>query len=137
MSRVQERLKREQLENEARITEERRASDIARQAQLKKIEELQNNASSETVRAPVKAPEQAITSNIPSSTAGVQTVSVTTDREQTLYRSAVTAYKIGDCTQSIKTFDAFTKAYPNSPFSSDAAYYRKDCVDRLATSAAR
>jgi TolA-binding protein len=137
VSKAQERLKREQLENEARITEERRAADVARQAQLKKIEELQNNASVESVRAPVKAPEQAIPSNTPPSAASVQTVSVTTGREQTLYRSAVTAYKIGDCTESVRAFDAFSKAYPNSPFSSDAAYYRKDCADRLAASAAR
>jgi TolA-binding protein len=122
------------MENETRSTEERRVADVARQAQLKKIEELQNRTEVETANTPVKAPEPALPANNPPSAASVQTISVTTDREQTLYRSAVTAYKIGDCTESVKAFDAFSKAYPSSPFSSDAAYYRKDCVDRLATS---
>ncbi len=76
-------------------------------------------------------------SQISPAAASVHTTSVTTDREQTLYRSAVTAYKIGACSESIKTFDAFTKAYPDSPFTSDAAYYRKDCADRLSAAASR
>ncbi|MDD2854932.1 MAG: hypothetical protein PHU01_05320 [Desulfuromonadaceae bacterium] len=67
-----------------------------------------------------------------SSSSDVQTVSVTTAAEQTLYRSAVSAYKIGDCRESIKVFDNFLKAYPNSPFSADAAYYRKDCSERIS-----
>ena len=137
VSATQERLHRERTENEARSTEERRVADVARQAQLKKIEELQNRTAVETVNAAAKAPEQVIPADNPPSAASVQTVSVTTDREQTLYRSAVTAYKIGDCTESVKAFDAFSKAYPNSPFSSDAAYYRKDCADRLTTTDAR
>ncbi len=62
--------------------------------------------------------------------ANVQTTSATTDREQTLYRSAVVAYKIGDCKESIKAFDRFLALYPASPFAQDAAYYRKDCAER-------
>ncbi len=63
-------------------------------------------------------------------TANVQTTSPSSDREQTLYRSAVVAYKIGDCTESIKFFDRFLVLYPNSPFAQDAIYYRKDCAER-------
>ncbi|MDU0459962.1 MAG: hypothetical protein RW306_14655 [Geobacteraceae bacterium] len=63
-------------------------------------------------------------------TANVQTTSPTGDREQILYRSAVVAYKIGDCAESIKFFDQFLTLYPNSPFAQDAVYYRKDCADR-------
>lgn len=62
--------------------------------------------------------------------ANVQTTSATTSREQTLYRSAVVAYKIGDCKESIKSFDRFLAMYPFSPFAQDAAYYRKDCAER-------
>ena len=62
--------------------------------------------------------------------ANAQTTSATTDREQTLYRSAVVAYKTGDCKESIKSFDRFLALYPNSPFAQDAAYYRKDCAER-------
>ncbi|HCE67780.1 MAG TPA: hypothetical protein DER40_09765 [Geobacter sp.] len=65
-------------------------------------------------------------------TANVQTTSPSGDREQTLYRSAVVAYKIGDCTESIKFFDRFLTLYPNSPFAQDAVYYRKDCAERPA-----
>lgn len=134
---AQERLRRERAENEERSTEERRAADAARQAQAKRIEELQNKTVSEVSGTPGKVPAQPLPVDNQPPTAQVQTVSVTTDREQTLYRSAVTAYKIGDCAESIKAFDAFTKAYPHSPFSSDAAYYRKDCTDRQAATAAR
>lgn len=63
-------------------------------------------------------------------TANVQTTSPTGDREQILYRSAVVAYKIGDCAESIKFFDQFLTLYPDSPFAQDAVYYRKDCADR-------
>jgi MSHA biogenesis protein MshL len=133
VSAAQERLKRERQENEERNAEERRAADAARQAQLKKIEELQNAPVIETVNVSAKeSVQQTVPKDSPPAVASVQTVSVTTDREQILYRSAVTAYKIGDCTESIKIFDAFTKSYPGSPFISDAAYYRKDCLDRLA-----
>ncbi|OGU16139.1 MAG: hypothetical protein A2076_05730 [Geobacteraceae bacterium GWC2_53_11] len=131
---AEERLKRERLENEARSSEERRIADAARQAQLRKIEELQNSASIQPVSTPATVPVQPQPAEAPQPPAAVQTVSVTTDREQTLYRSAVTAYKIGDCSESIKAFDTFTKEYPGSPFISDAAYYRKDCADRLASS---
>jgi len=65
-------------------------------------------------------------------TANVQTTSLSSDREQILYRSAVVAYKIGDCTESIKFFDRFLTLYPNSPFAQDAVYYRKDCAERPA-----
>jgi len=134
VSAAQERLKRERQENEERSAEERRAADAARQAQLKKIEELQNTPAIETVNVSAKeSAQQTVPKDSPPAAVSVQTVSVTTDREQILYRSAVTAYKIGDCTESIKIFDAFTKSYPDSPFISDAAYYRKDCVDRLAS----
>lgn len=129
---AEERLNRERLENEAKSAEERRLADAARQAQLKKIEELQNSAGLQTAATPAPLPVQPKPAEAPQPPAAVQTVSVTTDREQTLYRSAVTAYKIGDCTESIKSFDTFTKTYPESPFISDAAYYRKDCADRLA-----
>ncbi|MEI7817319.1 MAG: hypothetical protein WCI45_09035, partial [Desulfuromonadales bacterium] len=122
----QERLKRERLENGVRSAEERRASDAARQDQQRKIEATKV----ETIYT-----QQQVDNAPPSSS--VQTVSVTTDREQILYRSAVTAYKIGDCTESVKSFDNFTKTYPNSPFAGDAAYYRKDCTDRLAIAAGR
>jgi TolA-binding protein len=131
---VQERLKKERMENEARSAVERQAANAARQAQQRKIEELQNSAAIETVSTPIKVPAQQAVESNPQPTGSVQTVSVTTDREQTLYRSAVTAYKVGDCTESIKTFDALTKSYPNSPFASDAAFYRKDCYERLAES---
>lgn len=131
---AEERLKRERLENEAKSAEERRFADAARQAQLKKIEELQNSTAPQPVTTPAPLPVQPKPAEAPQPSAAVQTVSVTTDREQTLYRSAVTAYKIGDCSESIKSFDAFTKLYPESPFISDAAYYRKDCADRLASS---
>lgn len=127
---AQERLKRERVENEERNAEGRRAADAARQAQLKRIEDLQNSTAIEAVSAPVKTPAQPMPKDNPPTSASVQTVSVTTGREQTLYRSAVTAYKIGDCAESIKLFNTFTKAYPSSPFISDAAYYRKDCADR-------
>jgi len=63
-------------------------------------------------------------------TANVQTTSPSSDREQILYRSAVVAYKIGDCAESIKFFDRFLTLYPDSPFAQDAVYYRKDCADR-------
>ncbi len=128
-----ERLNRERLENEIRSAEEKRTADAIRQAQLKKIEELQNIPVNETSARPVNMSSPSIPVNTPPVAAGVQTVSVTTDREQALYRSAVTAYKTGNCTESVKTFDAFTKAYPDSPFKNDAAYYRNDCVDRMAT----
>lgn len=134
---AQERLKRERLENEIRSTEEKRSADAIRQAQLKKIEELQNIPVSETSVRPVNISSTSIPVNTPPATANVQTVSVTTDREQTLYRSAVTAYKTGNCTESVKTFDAFTKEYPDSPFKNDAAYYRNDCADRLAAAVTR
>lgn len=130
---AEERLKRERLENEARSSEERRISDAARQAQFRKIEELQNSATIQPAGTPAPIPVQP-PAEAPQQPAAVQTVSVTTDREQTLYRSAVTAYKIGDCPESIRAFDTFTKEYPGSPFVSDAAYYRKDCADRLASS---
>lgn len=65
----------------------------------------------------------------------VKTTSATSDREQTIYRSAVTAYKIGDCKESIKTFDTFLRLYPRSPFAQDAVYYRKDCTDRSTQAA--
>jgi MSHA biogenesis protein MshL len=135
---AEERIKRERQENEAKSAEERRLADAARQAQLKRIEELQNsttNQAAASVPPPLSAQPKAAEVQQPTApAAAVQTVSVTTDREQTLYRSAVTAYKIGDCAESIKSFDLFTKAYPESPFISDAAYYRKDCADRLASS---
>jgi len=134
---AQERLRRERVENEERSAEERRAADAARQAQAKRIEELQNKTVSEVAGTPGKVPAQPLPVDNQPPAARVQTVSVTTDREQTLYRSAVTAYKIGDCVESIKAFDAFTKAFPNSPFSSDAAYYRKDCADRSAAATVR
>lgn len=70
-----------------------------------------------------------------SAVAGVRTISKTTDREQTLYNNAVSAYKTGACAESIKKFDSFTKAYPNSPFKGDAAHYRKDCEERLSVPA--
>jgi MSHA biogenesis protein MshL len=131
---AEERLKRERLENEAKNAEERRLADAARQAQLKRIEELQNSTTNQTASVPPPLPLQPKPEEPRQPVAAVQTVSVTTDREQTLYRSAVTAYKIGDCAESIKNFDAFAQAYPQSPFLSDAAYYRKDCADRLAGS---
>ena len=137
VSAAKERLSRERLENEIKNTEEKRVADALRQVQLKKIEELQNIPAVGTVVTPAKTVVQALPSESSPAPASVQTTSVTTDREQTLYRSAVTAYKIGDCSESIKTFDAFTKAFPGSPFASDAAYYRKDCSDRLSASTSR
>jgi TolA-binding protein len=134
---ARERLNRERLENEIRSAEEKRTADAIRQAQLKKIEELQNIPVSEASARPVNMSSPSIPVNTPPVAAGVQTVSVTTDREQSLYRSAVTAYKTGNCSESIKTFDAFTKAYPDSPFKSDAAYYRNDCADRITAAAPR
>lgn len=135
---AQERLNKERLENEVKITEEKRAAESVRQAQLKQIEELQKKTVIETAATPaISTVKMTVPQENTSAPERVQILSVTTDREQTLYRSAVTAYKIGDCSESIKYFDAFTKAYPGSPFVSDAAYYRKDCTDRLASSTSR
>jgi len=69
-------------------------------------------------------PEQAQASS------NIQASSATSDREQTIYRAAVIAYKTGNCAESIKSFDSFLMLYPNSPFAQDAAYYRKDCTER-------
>lgn len=130
MAASQERLKQERLANEARLAEERRAVELNRQAQLKKIEELQSNVAT---RIPSPAPQPAASFPEASPVTGnVQTTSVTSDREQLLYRSAVTAYKIGNCQEAISNFDSFTKMYPNSPFASDVSYYRKDCTERTA-----
>jgi MSHA type pilus biogenesis protein MshL len=137
MAAAQERLKQERQANETRLAEERRAAEIARQIQLQKIETLQNSAAQLTAApSPPQQPQQAAAIPSPESTpaaGSVQTVSVTSDREQTLYRSAVTAYKIGNCSEAIKAFDGFSKLYPNSPFAGDVSYYRKDCSDRLAS----
>lgn len=132
---AQQKLKQERAENEAKRAEEQRANDAAKLVQLNRIEKLQNDIASEPAYlAPVNKSRQQLSDNNSPYTAAVQTVSVTTDREQTLYRSAVTAYKIGDCAESIASFDSFSKMYPNSPFANDVANYRKDCMDRLASS---
>ena len=65
-------------------------------------------------------------------TASLQTAAVTSSREQTLFNSAVRAYRMGDCKESVKTFDTYLKQFPNSPFSQDARHYRDDCSVRLA-----
>lgn len=126
-------LSRERLENESRRAIESKKSkknDTSNQEQPKRVEELQNITVKESTNITKIAPQQSQQKNISSSTEAVQTISTTTNYEQTLYQSAVTAYKIGDCAESIKIFDAFSKAYPNSPFYNDAAYYRKDCAQR-------
>lgn len=138
MAAAQERLKQERLASETRLAEERRAAEIARQIQLQKIETLQSSAAQLTAapNTPQAQPQQAVavpSPEIAPVSGSVQTVSVTSDREQTLYRSAVTAYKIGNCSEAIKAFDGFSKLYPNSPFAGDVSYYRKDCSDRLAS----
>lgn len=124
---AQERLARERMENE------KRAGEAALEAQIKKIAVEQAAVNKQTTTTTV-GPSQETTLINPTPktiTASVQTTSVTSDREQVIYRSAVTAYKIGDCAESIKTFDKFLQLYPNSPFLQDAIYYRKDCSDRL------
>jgi MSHA biogenesis protein MshL len=132
---AKQKLKQERLENEAKRAEEQRANDAAKLEQLNRIEKLQNDIALEPAStAPVNKNRKQLSDNNSPPAAAVQTVSVTTDREQTLYRSAVTAYKIGNCAESISSFDSFSKMYPNSPFASDVANYRKDCMDRLASS---
>lgn len=131
---AREHLKQERLQNETRISEERLAADAARQAQLKKIEELQNGAMAAPVATSAGVPAQPVFESPP--VAAVRTVTVTTDREELLYRRAVTAYKTANCTESTAAFDAFIKAYPTSPLVSDAAYYLKDCQERLSTAPA-
>lgn len=104
-------------------------NEVAAVQQQLTLEKQQNNAISpknitvfeESNQPPLKKAELL--------SASVQTTTATTDREQTLYRSAVIAYKTGDCKESIKSFDRFLTMYPDSPFAQDAAYYRKDCAD--------
>lgn len=132
---TKELLIREKTENELRSAEDRQTADTAKLIQQKSIEELQNNSRTGTVNVPAKNGVQQATDSNRTTAGTVKTVSVTTDREQTLYRSAVTAYKTGNCPESVRAFDALTKTFPDSPFASDAAYYRKDCSDRLASTA--
>jgi TolA-binding protein len=131
---AQERLKLEKFENETRSAEEKRSKEIAQQAELLKRDKAQIEHRAETANRQIADPAQQLPV-IATVTASRQSGYITTDREQTLYRSAVTAYKIGDCVESIKMFDAFTKIFPDSPFADDASSYRKDCSNRLATTA--
>ncbi|MSN24638.1 MAG: hypothetical protein GJV46_02090 [Geobacter sp.] len=97
------------------LTEERMKND-ARAEEIKQL----NEANMKTI-----VPEQA-----QAAATNMQAISATSDREQTIYRAAVMAYKTGNCAESIKSFDSFLMLYPNSPFAQDAAYYRKDCTER-------
>jgi TolA-binding protein len=134
---AEELLNRERRENELRSAEERRAADAERLADQYKFEERHNAAGIQSDRPSLKTTAPSMPEDRSPGTARVQTTTVTSGREQTLYRSAVIAYKTGACEESIKSFDAFTRAYPDSPFKNDAAYYRKDCAERLSTTATR
>lgn len=123
---------REQLENERRIS-----LRLAEEARRSAIPGALSTSPNLPVAAdkPTTSAYQPVTAFLPveqkpAFTAGTQTASVTSEQEQTLYRSAVMAYKIGDCKESLRSFDRFLALYPNSPFAQDAAYYRKDCADR-------
>ncbi len=140
----QQRAEIERLENEVKAARERliqeraenekRAGETALEAQINMMSVGQTaTRQSVAIEQSVPLAKDAVIEPAPRTvTASVKTTSVTSDREQTIYRSAVTAYKIGDCAESIKSFDSFLKLYPNSPFTQDAAYYRKDCAERLA-----
>ena len=123
---AQERLKREKLENEGRLAE----AGNAQRARSKRDEEQQKGTTDQTTAPAAEATKTAPRVKPSVVVANAQTIPATTDREQTLYRSAVIAYKTGDCAESVKSFDRFLMLYPDSPFSQDAAYYRKDCADR-------
>jgi MSHA biogenesis protein MshL len=138
----QQRAEIERLENEVKAARERliqeraenekRSGEAALEARINRLAVGQAaGKQAVSVEESVPVAKAAIEPSANTVTASVKTTSVTSDREQTIYRSAVTAYKIGDCAESIKSFDSFLKLYPNSPFSQDAAYYRKDCADRL------
>lgn len=135
------------LEQEVRISRELLESE--RRQNLKLAEEAKRPEIIKAAGAPRSvSPERAVTPGNPAFSASqpvaaslpalqpgsypesVQTISVTSEQEQVLYRSAVTAYKTGDCKASISSFNRFLTLYPNSPFAQDAVYYRKDCTDR-------
>lgn len=58
---------------------------------------------------------------------------VTTRSGKKLFRTALSAYRRGDCTAALALFDRFLAINPSSPLAADASLYKADCYLKLST----
>ena len=127
------RLRARITQTEQQLTREREEKLRLAQERDEKERQLQAQKSGEDITAvtPV-SPAAPPTLTVKAEAAPAQvTAHVAGDaNEQTLYRTAVAAYKIDNCRDAVKLLSRFITTYPNSFFAQDAAIYRSDCESR-------